>query len=86
MVADGINAVNIPKDMLWQLACGVQNLGLDGKGIGMMVVKDICRLPEASPDHLVQDKLDEQMPLDDQPKLVCVLSKPRNVMKRDVVV
>jgi hypothetical protein len=51
-----------------------------------MVVKDVCRLPEASPDHLVQNKLDEQMSLDNQPKLVCVIAKPRDVMKRDVVV
>jgi hypothetical protein len=86
MIADGINAANIPKDMLWQLACGVQNLGLDGKGVGTMVVKDVCRLPEASPDHLVQNKLDEQMPLDDQPELICVMAKPEDVMKHDVLV
>jgi hypothetical protein len=86
MIADGINAPDIPKDVLRQVAGGIQNLDFDGEGVDTMVVKDICRFPQGSPNHLVQNKLDEQMPLDNQPKLICMIAKPGDVMKHDVLI
>ena len=58
---------------------------LDGKTVTAVIVQNRGRAMKLPTDNFIQHVLDQQMPLDDQPQFIRVVSETRNVMIRDVL-
>jgi len=74
MVSDGVDSLDIPERVFGEQPRGIQNTGFDGEGIRSVIVENVPRPFEALADDLVEDKLDQEMALDDQAEFIAVMS------------
>ena len=65
MVPDGVDPLDVAEYVLGQQASRIQDTSFDGECVRSVIVEDGIRSLKTAADNLVEDKLDQQVTLDD---------------------